>query len=356
MKQITYILFFLQCFNSSQILSQNLVPDSSFEAVHRLPVKKFNGASCTKNWSCPTAYGAGDYYHTNGKGNGSAPRNIFGKQKPHSGNAYAGMCIRKNFIEYLHTKLIDSLEKDQEYLVEFYICRAERSLGAIKELGVMFSDKISMGITGLGIPKKPSIEMVKKNGFRNKHQWMKFSATYKAKGGEMALILGYFNYNPAKRYKGYAHYYVDDVSVTPINRKIQAATTFSFEEETPTRKRVLPKFNEAIILDGIFFTSAKNELLPESFVAIDKLAAHLKILTEASVEINGYEYNNTDEVQNQLLSELRAKAVAYYLISKGIHPSRINFTGYGSAKPQAKNLMDENKETNSCIEYILKKP
>jgi len=76
---------------------------------------------------------------------------------------------QKKIIEYLETKLTDSLEKNQEYLVEFYICRAERSLGAINELGVIFTDKMCMGITGIGIPKKPGIEIFKKHGFRKKN-------------------------------------------------------------------------------------------------------------------------------------------------------------------------------------------
>lgn len=351
--KFNFSLLFLLLISMS-IAAQNLVPDSSFEAVVRLPAKKNNAVSCTRHWSCPMDYGAGDYYHKNGKGHGRAPRNIFGRQQPHSGDAYGGMCIRKKFIEYLDTKLTDTLIRNQEYLVEFYISRAERSFGAVKELGVLFTDKISMGISGIGIPVKPSVEMINTHGFRKKNKWMKFSAVYKAKGGEAALILGYFNYNNEKRFNGNAHYYVDDVSVTLINKKTGSATSVSFDAEESIPKPVLPTFDEAIILDDIFFASNKSELLPASFSALDKLVGNMKKYAGSSIEISGYTDNTGEEDQNLLLSELRAKAVAYYLISKGIQPSRITYTGYGNSKPIANNNTDEGKQKNRRVEFILK--
>jgi len=77
---------------------------------------------------------------------------------------------------------------------------------------------------------------------------MKFSAVYKVKGGEAALILGYFNYDTYKRFKGYSHYYVDDVKVTLITKNNMSATSISFEEETIVPKVMLPSFEEAIVL------------------------------------------------------------------------------------------------------------
>jgi hypothetical protein len=98
-------LFFLLCVLSifdTNSIAQNLVPDPGFEITRRLPKRKDNSVSCTKHWQCPMDYGAADYYHKDGKGHGTAPRNIFGRQKPHSGKAYGGMCIRKKFMEELN--------------------------------------------------------------------------------------------------------------------------------------------------------------------------------------------------------------------------------------------------------------
>ena len=353
MKKTLCFLLLLVCIIHSTSDAQNLVPDPGFEITRRLPVKKENSVSCTRHWQCPMDYGAGDYYHKDGKGHGSAPGNIFGRQKPHTGRAYGGMCIRKKFMEYVETKLTDTLEKDQTYLIEFYISRAERSIGSVKEFGVLFTDKISMGITGVGIPREPSVEMIKKHGFRKKRKWMKFSGFYTAKGGETALILGYFNHSKVKRFKGYAHYYVDDVSVTLV--KTQNDTTeLIIDEKIQKTVEALPKLNESIILENIFFNSNESVLLPGSFKELDQLVNYLNLMPETTIEIRGHTDNTGDERVNKMLSESRAKAVADYLIVQNIERNRIVYKGFGSEKPVASNNNEEGKKQNRRVDFMLR--
>jgi hypothetical protein len=117
------------------------VTDPGFEGNRRLPHRKENSIMCTRNWISPTVSVA-DYYHRNSGWYAGVPRNIFGHQKPLSGKAYACICIRKNLVEYLETKLSDTLIKDNQYLIEFYWCRAERSFHRVTEIGVMFTPKL----------------------------------------------------------------------------------------------------------------------------------------------------------------------------------------------------------------------
>ena len=346
-------LFFL---SPILVYTQNLVPDGGFEDIHRMQKGKNNPVSCTRTWQCPMFIGGGDSYNKKGKGNGSAPSNIFGRQKPHSGDGYGGICVRKKFIEYLETKLSDTLLKDQEYLVEYYISKAERSIGSVKEFGVLFSDKISMGITGIGIPKQPSIENIKKHGFRKKIKWMKFSAIYKAKGGETVLILGYFNHKNVKRFKGYAHYYIDDVSVLPM-----ASKTFMISEKnindtasTIEKSYTLPLFNQSITLKNIFFETNESKLLESSFTELDLLVNQLNQLNQTTIAIGGHTDDTGDEIQNRDLSTAKARAIADYLISEGIDSKRIVYKGYGSSKPIANNNTEEGKQTNRRVEFILR--
>jgi outer membrane protein OmpA-like peptidoglycan-associated protein len=353
--KITIALFItllnFMTFNSN---AQNLVSDGGFEDIQRLQKGKINPAACTKTWQCPMDYGGADSYNKKGKGNGSAPRNIFGRQQPHSGGGYGGICVRKKFIEYLETKLIDTLIKDQEYLVEYYISRAERSIGSVKEFGVLFSDKISMGIAGIGIPKQPSIENIKKNGFRKKWKWMKFSAIYKAKGGETVLILGYFNHKNVKRFKGFAHYYIDDVSVLPI-----ASNTFMTSEKnindtaSTIVKSTLPLFNQSYTLKNIFFETNESKLLQLSFTELDLIVNQLKQFYQTTIAIGGHTDDTGDEIQNRDLSAARAKAVADYLISNGIDSKRIIYKGFGSSKPIANNNTIEGQQKNRRVEIMI---
>jgi hypothetical protein len=172
----TYLpLFFCLSFN---LTSQNLVPNSSFELFTKLPVKEDNSITRAKDW-IPPKFGS-DYYHQSASRAVGAPKNHFGRQQPHTGNAYAGICTRTKFLEYLEVKLIEPLKKDQEYLIELYISKAERSIGSIKEFGVLFSNKKIWGVTTRGIQIKPQIIFTNPSGYKNKKEWVKLSATYRA--------------------------------------------------------------------------------------------------------------------------------------------------------------------------------
>jgi outer membrane protein OmpA-like peptidoglycan-associated protein len=341
-----------------RISAQNLVPDPGFENLRKMPTKKNNSIACTKNWFCPMN-GAGDYYHHDAERHAGTPRNVFGKQEPHSGEAYAGICIRKKFIEYIETKLTDTLQKDRDYLVEFYISRANRSIGAVKEFGVLFLKKISMGMPGVGIVAEPAVETVLPKGFRNKRSWIKFSAIYHAEGDETALILGYFKNKKTKAFKGYAHYYIDDVSVHLIENKteIPAAIPIAIGEKTedPAPAAFSPKPGETVRLQNIFFATNKSELLPGSFEELDKLAKYLLETPGTSISISGHTDNTGNEDRNRSLSEARAKAVADYLVSKGFYAAFIKYEGYGSAQPIAPNDTEEGRQQNRRVEFVISK-
>jgi outer membrane protein OmpA-like peptidoglycan-associated protein len=323
-----------------------------------MPAKNNNSIYCTKEWSNPISKGGSDYYIRGANRHVGVPKNILGRQEPHSGNAYAGICIRTKFIrrkyiEYVETKLIDTLIKDEDYLVEFYISRAERSIGSVKEFGVLFLKKFSWGLEGIGIATKPSVDFINPAGYEDKKNWIKFSAVYHAEGYETALILGYFNYDKSKAFKCFAHYYVDDVSVTLIEKKDDSIVSIKTEDSIP--KLFSPKLGEIITLKNIFFMTNKSELLPQSFPELDKLIQYLHESPNTSIKISGHTDNTGNEEQNKTLSEGRAKAVADYLISKWIDKSRIYYIGYGSAKPITTNDTDDGKRQNRRVEFIISK-
>jgi hypothetical protein len=215
MKHI-FSLFFILLICISK--AQELVPDGGFEMVKRLPTKESNHIFCTQNWVTPNATNA-DYYHKEaGDQAVSVPLNRFGKQEPHGGNAYAGICIEENFIEYIESPLTQALEKDKEYLIEFYISQADFKRAYVKEFGVLFLDKPRMGYYKTGIPHKPQLDFYCEEGYRNKKEWVKISGIYMAEGFENAIIIGYFNYDQPEGYKKKAHYYIDDVSIKPYYR------------------------------------------------------------------------------------------------------------------------------------------
>ncbi len=345
------IYFFLY----AKAKAQNLVSNPGFEAAQKLPYRSSNSINRAKGWSAPKY--SSDYYYKGAGRHCGAPKNIFGKQKPHSGNAYAGICTRKKFLEYLQTKLSDTLVKGQEYLIEFYLSRAERSIRSLKEIGIYFTDKKIIDIVERGLPIKPQVDFVNQKGFRSKKKWLKLSATYIAKGNELVMILGHFNYDPRddKRWM-LCHYYVDDVSITPIGN-INTEDTLSNHTNTEIKDSIspafLPKPGETVILRNVFFDTNKSDLLPGSFSELNKLANYLNNNAGTSITINGYTDNTGNEIQNRTLSEARAKAVADYLTATGVDPSRIIYRGYGSINPVSTNNSGEGKQQNRRVEFII---
>jgi hypothetical protein len=212
----------LLCF-SFNLQAQNLVPNPGFEQLNENPKKGDVTITCSKDWF--TGYMmATDYYNKLPGLWKQVPKNILGYQEPHTGNAYAGICIDSKFIEYLETKLLDTLAGGKEYLIEFYISRAEKSRSSIKEFGILFSDKADRVLDVNQIATEPSVEFRNPLGYRNKKGWTKVSGVYKAQGFEQYLILGYFTHKQPKYRKRYCHYYIDDLSITPIEKENHPAS------------------------------------------------------------------------------------------------------------------------------------
>jgi outer membrane protein OmpA-like peptidoglycan-associated protein len=334
--------------------AQNLVIDPGFESPRRIPQKADNSIYCTKNWS--STNGAGDYYHQDAGRHAGVPHNIFGRQKPHGGKAYGGICIRRHFIEYLETKLSEPLVKDEDYLVEYYISRAERSIGSVNEFGVIFTRRLILGSSNQGMPIKPALDFVSTKKYSNKKKWTKMSGVYRAKGDEQVVVIGYFNYDHPDGQRIFAHYYIDDVSVTLIEEKTQPLDKTEPAETVKPQDSLsssfAPKPGERFTLKNIFFDTNKSELLPASFSELDKLVQYLKGNTH-SITINGHTDNIGNENQNKELSETRAEAVADYLILKGIDASRIKYEGYGSTMPVASNDSEKGKQENRRVEIVI---
>ncbi|MCE3227526.1 MAG: OmpA/MotB domain protein [Bacteroidetes bacterium] len=358
MKKSLLFILAIPLWFSITVHAQNLVPNSSFEEVARIPTLKYNPVECAKYWRSPT-FTSSDYYLTGQEGVG-APENRFGKQAPHTGKAYAGFCIKKPYVEYIATTLTDTLKSGQEYLVEFYVNRAEESTTSVDELGILFATRAKWSIDMDPIAQKPAVDFINKKGYTDMDNWVKLSATYKAEGFETALIIGHFVYDKPKSNGGYSHYYIDDVSVTPVKEneiteqteagEVTVTSNAEIKEETVFS----PKLGEAMTLNNIFFTSGESELLPESFPELDKLVQFLNRDLKTKIEISGHTDNTGNAKQNKTLSGLRAKAVADYLILKGINTIRVSSQGFGSTRPVAVNHTEEGRAKNRRVEFVVK--
>ncbi len=126
----------------------------------------------------------------------------------------------------------------------------------------------------------------------------------------------------------------DDFSVTPAKEKVVATV------------KVIP-------LKNVFFNTGKSDLLPQSFIELDSQVEFLKTNAELNIEVSGHTDNVGIESENITLSNNRAKAVADYLIQKGINASRITYKGYGSSKSITTNATEEGRAKNRRVELKI---
>jgi OmpA-OmpF porin, OOP family len=105
--------------------------------------------------------------------------------------------------------------------------------------------------------------------------------------------------------------------------------------------------------ENIFFATAKYDLLPASFAALDTVVAIMKREPPLKLVIEGHTDNVGDSAKNKILSERRARAVYEYMAKRGIDISRLSSVGYGEERPRAGNESDEGRRRNRRVEMRL---
>lgn len=237
-----YLLLFLTCYFSSFCISQyNLVPNGSFEEVP-------NCTQFTDNifdappWVNANEYGTSDIFNYC---NMSSIEYVNSFQIPRTGSGYAGFYTGEQYTnnpsifdarEYIQTQLLDTLNAERYYLVEYYLSLAEWGRYATNNVGIYFSDtaifKLGMSseFTLLDYPEQilpfgnPVILDTADNA------WYKVQGIYYATGTEKFITIGNFNSDSETTYQQYqtqpnnmngisdaAYYYIDDISVVPLD-------------------------------------------------------------------------------------------------------------------------------------------
>jgi outer membrane protein OmpA-like peptidoglycan-associated protein/Tol biopolymer transport system component len=109
----------------------------------------------------------------------------------------------------------------------------------------------------------------------------------------------------------------------------------------------------SIVLKNIQFATGKYELLPESFIELDKLVIVLNENPKIKVQILGYTDSIGKESDNQLLSSQRAKVVVEYLVNKQIPVERLSSKGMGSKHPISSNQTEQGRALNRRTEMLI---
>jgi adhesin transport system outer membrane protein len=104
----------------------------------------------------------------------------------------------------------------------------------------------------------------------------------------------------------------------------------------------------------ILFQANSAIILPESYADLDIVYDVVKEWGNDKVEIAGHtdKRSTSKEKYNLLLSEKRAKAVADYLVKKGMDAQRLVVKGYGFSQPIAENDPANGNDANRRVEVI----
>ena len=104
------------------------------------------------------------------------------------------------------------------------------------------------------------------------------------------------------------------------------------------------------------FSYRGSEIQPYSLPSVDTLAAVLKELGDAPVEIVGHTDSEGSEADNRRISLERAVAVAERLVAAGIDRQRLTCTGLGEGAPAVADTESaQGKALNRRIEIKVKK-
>lgn len=157
---------------------------------------------------------------------------------------------------------------------------------------------------------------------------------------------------------------VEAVKVAPV-QKTEAAPQKKMTSEVTTAKTVKPvveqparktmKKGSIYRLELVNFDVNKYELKAESTEELALFYTFLKDHPTAVIEVRGHTNNqmwpNTDFAN--ALSTNRAKAVADWLIAKGIAAERVQYKGYGWTMPLEPNINAEGRKKNQRVEVKI---
>lgn len=346
-------------------VSQNMVHNHSFEKTYRcaLDFEEFNKG--VFYWSSPTD-GTTDLFNDCSFDNVGVPINFHGRQKSIDGGNYAGcyFLAPKDYREYIQGKLKSTLKKQKKYKISFYINLSDNSVYAIKNIGILFSDKeLSLSkvneirIDEIDESIQASIYNIDADSFyQNKDEWILITTEIEARGTENYITIGNFSNNEeTEKLKltdknfDMSYYYIDNVKINLIEPKSKTNTT----DKKGEAKGLKIELGKVHRFENVVFDFNSSELNEESKKEIDLVYNFLIKEPDTKIKITGHTDNLGSDEFNIRLSESRIKSVVNYLLDKGLNKNRVSFKGYGAKKSISSNDTEEGRRKNRRVEFKI---
>ncbi len=355
-------LFFTISLNGQQAPVKemtNIVPNPSFERYSGIPLGWFyKGKHFTdvmKYWNAPTG-ASPDIFGPKIRIPKHWAEKGFGKQPPRTGNSMVGLTIygcedgKPHCREYIQIQLKEPLVVGQNYYFEFWVNRLPRSL-KVNNLGGYFSLAATQAITDELIETTPQVNATEIIN-TPLSGWVRLKGRFQATEEFNYLTIGNFFTDEATKMEThnrdpltYAYYYIDDV----LLRKEEPFLDVPIKADDLTK--IPLEEGKIVTLKNIFFETDKYELLPRSYIELNKLLKLMQENRNMVIEIRGHTDIRGKATYNKYLSRKRAKAVVLFLINHGINPARMQYKGFGSELPIAENSTVDGMQLNRRVEF-----
>lgn len=117
-----------------------------------------------------------------------------------------------------------------------------------------------------------------------------------------------------------------------------------------TKSTCQNEIDEMLSRERIQFEPGKYTIHESSRFLLKMLAA-VALNCHSTIEISGHTDSYGNPIENQRVSEARAKSVRRYLISSGVPRNRLAAIGYGETKPLYDNRTEDGRRHNRRIEF-----
>jgi outer membrane protein OmpA-like peptidoglycan-associated protein len=104
----------------------------------------------------------------------------------------------------------------------------------------------------------------------------------------------------------------------------------------------------------VYFAVGKADLDADAQGQLRWFVQQMQPYPQAMFDVQGFADSTGSEATNAGLSQQRAEAVANYLASQGIAPSRMVTKGFGTASPAASNVSAQGRRNNRRVEVTVR--
>jgi outer membrane protein OmpA-like peptidoglycan-associated protein len=306
---------------------------------------------------------------------------------PHHGNSYLGLVVRDNDTkEGVAQRLSSPLLKGQCYKFSLWLCRSELyfSTSQRTQKKVNYITPVKLNIYG-GTSYFVRTQLLASSDEVSNMDWREYSFEFKPTQDYAYLIIEADFKKPVLfPYNG--NVLVDQASPIvpikcdtktlakinkpkpPVNKPSDSAGGIaSVPNKIPAQYDIKPtpssntaaydrkkmKVGQTIRIEKLYFDADSSSIKPACHVVLDELFQFMYSNTDVNIEVGGHTNDIPGEGFCDKLSTARARAVADYLILKGIHQSRVQYKGYGKRQPLFPNSTHENRKRNQRVEIKI---